>query len=234
MSKSFLLMRHSYDDHSFIDGKNDTKLTLDGINIAKEASINLKDKINSNNVIIRHSTKLRAKETADIICEYLIMNGFNCKCIPEEGLTELYQGKFNFNKLSHQERIDFLQKCWTDFENCRICGNYYHSFGQNMDKDVILLPGNNHNEWSMKISLGLLNAIDDIENNYQSILIAHRGVIYMIEQLVKYSNGEIFLEDIEKYCTRWMKYCQDYTLNIEDVEKSKILIKQYINVRGKK
>ena len=31
-----------------------------------------------------------------------------------------------------------------------------------------------------------------------------------------------------------MKYCQDYTLNIEDVEKSKILIKQYINVRGKK
>lgn len=36
----FLLVRHSYDDHSYIDGKNDTGLTKKGIEIVKQASEN--------------------------------------------------------------------------------------------------------------------------------------------------------------------------------------------------
>ena len=71
----FLIVRHSYDDHSYIDGENDTSLTKKGIDIAKKASENILPKIDSDFVIIRHSTKRRAKETAEIIGEYLKLEG---------------------------------------------------------------------------------------------------------------------------------------------------------------
>lgn len=35
-NNEFLVIRHSYDDHSYIDGKNDTSLTKDGIEICKK------------------------------------------------------------------------------------------------------------------------------------------------------------------------------------------------------
>ena len=63
----FLVVRHSYDDHSFIDGKNDTGLTLKGVEIAKEAAVNILHQIDSGRVIVRHSTKVRARETAEIL-----------------------------------------------------------------------------------------------------------------------------------------------------------------------
>ena len=50
----FILVRHSYDDHSYIDGKNDTSLTQNGIEIAKEAAKKIIYKIDSNEVIIRY------------------------------------------------------------------------------------------------------------------------------------------------------------------------------------
>lgn len=232
MENRFIVVRHSYDDHDYIDGKNNTSLTSNGIEIAKKASEKLVYEVESNNIIIRHSVKRRASETAEIFCDYLIRKGFNCKCINDHGLTELYQGKFDFGEMPHQERIDFLQSCWDDFEECRMNGNFSHNFGQNKDRSVILTPGENHAEWSLRIADGLLNIISDIENSYQSIDIAHRGAIYEIEQLVKFSNEIIGMEAIEKYQTRWMSYCQDYKLELNDLEKAKTLIKKYRCSRG--
>lgn len=90
--RDFMLVRHSYDDHSYIDGNNDTSLTLKGIEIAKKASEKILHKIDSDKVIIRHSVKRRAKETAEIIGELLIKNNIDCLCIKDNGLTELNQG----------------------------------------------------------------------------------------------------------------------------------------------
>ena len=43
MKKDFIVMRHSYDDHSYIDGKNDTSLTKKGIDDIKNKIIRVTD-----------------------------------------------------------------------------------------------------------------------------------------------------------------------------------------------
>lgn len=232
MMNSFILVRHSYDDHSYIDGKNDTNLTKEGIEIAKKSILRIYPQIEEKTVLIRHSTKIRAKETADIFYDYLTKKGMNCTCINDSGLTELYQGKLNFEKMSHQDKILFLQSCWDDFEKCRLEGNYQHRFGELKDKNIITVPGENHAEWSVRIATGLLNIISDIESSYQSIGIAHRGAIYEIERLVQLSNNQCKIEDVEKYQTRWMEYCQEYKLQFQDIENAKKNIKLYKKSRS--
>lgn len=230
---NFILVRHSYDDHSYIDGKNDTNLTSKGIEIAQKASEVLLPKVNSNNVIIRYSVKVRAKETADILCERLLRENINCQCIPDNGLSELFQGRFNFDGLEHIDRVNFLQSCWDDFEKCRKQYDLSHHFGQNKDCNVILTPGENHFEWSVRIANGVLNILNDLENSYQLIGITHRGALLEIQNLVKMINGEIPMNQVEQYETIWMDYCQDYTTHLNDLETAKILIKKYIYKRSK-
>lgn len=232
MDNNFMVVRHSYDDHSYIDGKNDTPLTPRGIDIAKKAIVHIEPKLQSNEIIITHSARKRALETTEIFYDYLLKKGFNCKYECDKNLTELYQGNLNFGDMSHEDRVNFLQSCWDDFEECRLNGILDHRFGQNKDRSVILNPGETHNEWSQRISSSLLNTINNIEQGYQVIDIVHRGVIYEIEQLVKLSNGEINYKDVEQYKTRWMEYCQDYILHLNDLDYAKETIKTYQRKRG--
>lgn len=231
MMSNFIVVRHGYDDHSYIDGKNDTSLTENGIKVAENAIIGISDKIESNDVIIRHSIKKRAFETGKIFCDYLNNRNFNCRCIAEPGLTELYQGEFDFTNLTHSERVEFLQSCWNDFEESRLNGDYTHRFGINKDKSIILTPGENHLEWSNKIVDAYFSIINDMEKGIQSFNIGHRGVIYMLERLTLYVNKKIDVEEIEQYKTRWMEYCQAYKLTIDNTEKAKVLLKEYKNKR---
>ncbi len=229
----FILLRHSYDDHSYIDGKNDTSLTLNGIEMAQKAAQNILYKIDSDDVIIRHSTKKRALETAQIIGDNLLKHNIKCECIGDYGLTELFQGDFNFEGLEHRERIDFLQSCWDDFEECRKLGDLSHNFGQNKDRNIIITPGENHFEWSARIAGGVLNIINDLSNSYQSINITHRGAILEIQKIIEMVNGMITFDQIEQYKTIWMDYCKDYSLHIDDLEIARILTKKYIDKRSK-
>lgn len=231
--RDFMLVRHSYDDHSYIDGNNDTSLTLKGIEIAKKASEKILHKIDSDKVIIRHSVKRRAKETAEIIGELLIKNNIDCLCIKDNGLTELNQGIFNFDGMEHQEKVDFLQSCWDDFEYCRKQGDLNHCFGQNKDHNIVLKPGENHSDWSMRIASSVLNVIDDLCHNVQSINVTHRGAIFEIQKIIEMLNGQIQMNQVEKYETSWMRYCQDYLLHLDDLQTAKTLTKKYIYQRGK-
>lgn len=230
---NFLVVRHSYDDHSYIDGKNDTSLTQKGIDIAKRASKEILYKIDSDEVIIRHSTKKRAKETTEIIGEYLLKNNINCHFISDNGLTELFQGYLNFDGMEHLERVNFLQSCWDDFEFCRKKGDLNHHFGQNKNCKIVLQPGETHAEWSVRIANGVLNIINDLEKSYQTINITHRGAIFEIQKIIEMVNGKIQFDDVEKYDTIWMNYCQDYLLHIKDLDTAKSFIKKYIYKRSK-
>lgn len=229
----FILLRHSYDDHSYIDGKNNTGLTENGIRMAKEAADKLICDISSNDTIIRYSSKIRAKQTAEILCERILRENIHCFLVEDKCLTELYQGVFCFDMLEHNARINFLQSCWDDFECCRKIGDLSHKFGQNMDKNIVLKTGENHNEWSIRIANGLLHIIDDISNSYQSINVTHRGAIFEIQQLVKMINEGLSMDDVEKYETIWVSYCKMFKLNVKDIYSSKILLKKYINERSK-
>lgn len=230
----FMLVRHSYDDHSYIDGKNDTSLTKDGIEIAKKASKDILREIDDSKVIIRYSSKKRAKETAEIICECFLHNNIDCYCVEDCGLTELFQGTFNFDGMEHTEKINFLQSCWDDFEECRMQGDLNHNFGQNKDHSIVLTSGENHSEWSVRISCSLLNIIDDLSHNFQSVNVTHRGAIFEIQGIIGMINQQIEMDQIEKYETLWMPYCQSYLLQIENFESARALIKKYIYQRSNK
>lgn len=230
---SFIILRHGYDDHSYIDGKNDTPLISRGIKESTAAAAKIASLVAVRDTIIRYSTKQRAHQTAEMIKHALEEKSINCKCIEDFGLTELFQGVFNFNGLTHEERGQFLHNCWVDFEKCRAEGNIYHRFGQNQDRSVIIELGENHAEWSVRIAQGFLHIINDLENNKQSINVTHRGATFEIDRLVQLANGQIPMREVEQYEAVWMPYCQDYSFHIDNLDKAKSLVYKYIDSRSK-
>ena len=231
---SFIILRHGYDDHSYIDGRNDTPLIPRGLEESTEAAKRVVNMVDNRDAIIRHSTKQRASQTAEIIKRFLEDKNIKCRCIEDFGLTELFQGNFNFDGLTHQERVEFLHNCWQDFEKCRFEGDVYHKFGQNQDRSIILDLGENHAEWSVRIANGFLHIIDDLENNLQSINVTHRGATFEIGRLVQMCNGLIPMKEVEQYEVIWMPYCQDYTFHIDNLDKAKGLVHEYIDLRSQK
>ena len=79
----------------------------------------------------------------------------------------------------------------------------------------------------------MLNIINDLSQSYQTINITHRGAIFEIQKLIEMVNGKIQFDDVEKYETTWMNYCQDYLLHIEDLNVAKSLTKKYISKRSR-
>ena len=47
------------------------------------------------------------------------------------------------------------------------------------------------------------------------------------------ANGKIPIEDVEKYETIWMQYCQDYQLHLDDLQLAQNRIKNYIYQRSR-
>lgn len=229
----FIVIRHSYDDHSYIDGKNNTFLTPKGVEIAKKASERILSQIDSNKVIIRHSSKIRARQTAEILRETFSKHNIDCQCKQDDGLTELFQGSFNFEGMNHIEKVEFLQSCWDDFEDCRKKEDLNHHFGQNKSRKIVLNPGESHSEWSVRISRGVLNIINDLNQSFQSINVTHRGAIFEIQRIVEMVNGQIDFDQVEQYKTMWMEYCQDYLLHIDDLDSAKTLVRKYVYNRSK-
>lgn len=227
----FIIMRHSYDDHSYIDGKNDASLTTNGIEIARNAAEHILFKLNDRELIIRYSIKKRAIETTEILCERFYKSGIKYKCIEDNGLIELYQGEFNFQGMEHTDKINFLQSCWDDFERERKQGNLKHCFGENKDRNIVLRSGENHTEWSARVGGAVLNILDDMQKNAQLINITHRGAMLEIQKIIDMANGKISINQVEKYETVGMKYCQDSLLQVDNLNCAKERTQKFIEER---
>lgn len=228
----FIIMRHSYDDHSYIDGKNDTSLTKKGIDIANDAAKEIMHYLDNRNIIVRYSSKKRAQETAFIICENLAKHGMSFCNVEDTNLNELFQGKLNFGNMLHEQKVDFLQSCWDDFEECRQNGDLEHCFGEYKSRDIVLGNGENHKEWSRRMGNAVLSIIDDIEKNNQVIAVTHRGATFEIQNIIKMANMEMDFQDVEKYKTVWMKYCQDYLLRVNNLKNARERVQTYIQERS--
>lgn len=228
----FVLMRHSYDDHSYIDGKNDTSLTSDGIKIAEDASEKLLEYLDNRKIVVRYSSKKRAKETAEILCEKLYKQGYVFNFLEDKNLIELFQGKLDFGNMKHEDRVEFLQSCWDDFENCRQMGNLKHNFGENKDRGVVLHPGENHQQWSQRVGNAVLNIIHDLKDDNQVIGITHRGATFEIQNIIKMANGEISASEVELYKTVWMKYCQENVIKINNLNHAETRVQKFVEERS--
>lgn len=153
-------------------------------------------------------------------------------CIEDRGLTELNQGNFDFSGLSHEQRVDFLQSCWDDFEFQRENGNLKHRFGEFKNRDIVIDLGENHKEWSARVGQAVLNILDEIKKGHQVLGITHRGATFEINNIVKMANGVLLPREVEFYKTIRMKYCQDFLLSIDDIEFAKKRVKDFIDERS--
>ena len=240
-NNEFLVIRHSYDDHSYIDGKNDTSLTKEGIEIAKKMAINVLPKIDLNrNVRLRHSIKKRAVETAEILNEELYKHSIDHDIESEPNLTELFQGNFrNFDLMSHDQKVNFLQTCWEEFDSHRRDGNIdyrfgdnYNAHGKNIDGNFVAYPyGESQREFSIRIGKSLINICNFLMENEQSINITHRGATREIKNLVHSINTHTPVEQVKDYEIVGMKYGEIINCSIDDLFEARRILKEYISTQ---
>lgn len=230
-------IRNGYDDHSYVDGYNDTSLTSRGVEMARVAAEALtadSKYLDGKPLIVRTSLKKRAVETASIIYDYISNSGVDCDVVLDPGLTELRQGKFDFGDMSHDDRINFLQSCWDDFESQRKSFNIDHRFGEfkvGENDSPIICAGESHREWSVDIASSLIRAIKDTQDGCNSIEVTHRGASFMISQLVKLANGEISPRYVEQYDTKFMKYCERHDYCVKSADLAISALSKFIDIR---
>lgn len=227
------VIRHSYDDHSYIDGKNDTSLTKRGVDIARGMSEEIASNLEVHKeVMIGSSPKKRASETAEILYDTLRRKNIPANLYIDPNLAELNQGEFMFGSLDHDERVNFLQSCWDDFETERHAGNLVHRFGERkIDGGIIIQPGENHSEFSARIGKSVLRSIQLMNPERKIINITHRAATLDIQNVVKFLNSDVEMDDIEKYITRSMQYCEVNNFTIKDLSLTTTSLIRYIKAR---
>ena len=242
-NNEFLVVRHSYDDHSYIDGKNDTSLTKEGIEIAKKMSLDILPRLDLNRGLkLRHSVKKRAQETAEILNEELYKHSISHDIAPDPNLTELFQGNFhNLEQIDHKQRIDFLQSCWEEFDHHRKNGDVDYRFGDSMnvqknriDERFILYPyGESQRQFSIRIGKAVLSICNFLIDDEQSINITHRGATREIKNLLHSVNTHTPLEQVKDYEIIGMKYGEIVECNIDNLFEARDILSRYIKYQVK-
>jgi broad specificity phosphatase PhoE len=230
LSSNVLLIRHSHDNHSYIDGENNTSLTPQGEHLALEISQNIANLIDDKaykRVVVYSSDRKRATETAAILCEVLsshkIQNGLHI----DERLRELYQGKIlNIEKLSHIEKAKGLELEWERFDSERLGGNYFYKFGQqssaNSDDKFIASPyGESHDELSRRTKTALYNILQSaVDDSTLVIVITHRGIIREIFNVIgSINNHKPIVQNMDNEMKGW-GYCVPEELIIKDINSA--------------
>jgi broad specificity phosphatase PhoE len=238
-----LLMRHGYDDHSYIDGKNDTSLTLNGIEVAREESTKIASHIASKyerGISLRVSSKRRAIETAEILVQELRRHGVDHAVDVDGNLRELYQGELlGLDGMTHKEKVRMLELGWEIFDKERVAGNDDYKFGtpdysdskyQRFNEFVKHPYGESQNDLSRRIEVAYVDALAASADKAKTpMIIAHRGTIREVLNLVAtHNSGSYNIKqnpDIEM--SGW-KYCELFTAKIDDLEFSRGALKRYL------
>lgn len=220
----FGVMRHSYDDHSYIDGKNDTDLTKDGIQIAKDAAKQIAKSLGEQDqeIQIRSSSKRRGIHTAEIVKEQLDKDMIPNSLIVDENLRELYQGNMDLSQMSHDERVRFLESGWQSFDDERKKGNDNYHFGEPhiklMRQDIILYPyGESQNDFAQRITKAMQSSLEeDMAKEKTTLFVTHRGGMREILNLAYAANHNLPVSQTDKYEMSGMKYCDFIEVVLKD------------------
>ncbi len=227
---NIILVRHSRDDHSYIDGDNDTSLTPRGIELARAMSYDVKESIKRQpfkKVVVYSSNRNRAVETAKILYEELSSCGVERIFRIDGRLRELYQGKIiDVNKSSHDEKANNLEIEWKSFDAERLKGNYSYKFGEPLlcgsRKEFIAPPyGESHRELSVRARDALCDIIKIArQNDTVVIVITHRGIIREMFNIVCSVNSNVELTQyIENEMKGW-EYCLPIPLGVDSADLS--------------
>lgn len=235
---NFSLMRHSYDDHSYIDGKNNTDLTHDGIKLAKEASVKISEKLKrkETDIEIISTSKIRGIHTAEILKERLDHIGVNSSLRIDKNFRELYQGEMDLSLMNHEDKIKFLESGWISFDKERRRGNNNYHFGEPhsdlINTNIIKPPyGESQNDFSNRIMKAIKKSLFEDDMNVSKIIITHRGGMREILNAVFASNNNLPFEQSDSCEMAGLKYCdfREVTLNDRDNFK-KIIARRLLDI----
>ena len=236
---NYVLVRHSYDIHSYIDGKNDTDLTVEGIEMAQQKAKPLTKELGSLNALIPiySSSKKRAMHTAEIIAEQLNKDGIPYTLQPDKNINELYQGNMLIDGLAHEYKAELMHNAWVAFNAERNNGNYNYRFGQPHSlllREFVDVPyGETHNEYALRIAKSFRNYI---HQGGTPLVVLHGGGIGQILNLSDIMNTktEMSIEDAdllrrEKFY-RSIDYCEQFNGHLDNVQNGLVLLDKYINI----
>jgi broad specificity phosphatase PhoE len=230
MSERLYLLRHSYDDHSCIDGNNDTCLTREGIDIARKMAVNMTGLLLEDEgrvVNVHTSCKKRSVETAEILSEQLDRSSVLYTFHIDDNLRELYQGRIiNIDRFSHQEKIGLLQLAWEMFDSRRVGNDMNYHFGdpgngsgQNpLLRGFIECPyGESQNEFSFRIGDALDGLLQGLRNDGGlPVVITHRGGIREMQNLIYAINNNIPVGQSQVCEMSGLRYCEIIPAEIKD------------------
>ncbi len=234
-----MLVRHSRDDASYIDGKNDTDLTAEGIAMAKKTALDISKIVSpmDTNIAIYSSSKKRTIQTSDIIAEQLAQDKIPFSLASDARLNEIYQGNMLINGLTHEEKRALLHYAWVAFKEERDLGNYNYHFAQPHDKllkNFVTPPyGETHNEYCLRLAQALACYIDTNQKQPMfSLLVLHGGSINHMLNMTYALNSNDYTTFLDKkkfeQFTNKVAYCAVQQSQIKDVATAKIMLDKYI------
>ena len=231
-----VMMRHSYDDDTYIDGKNDTDLTSEGIQIAKNAAMNLSAKLGDLNakVGLRSGPKKRSVQTLEILAEQLYADGIPYSITRDNKLTELFQGKMELDGLTHYEKVAGLHYAWIAFNQERTKGNFNYRFGHphpEMRSDFIVPPyGETQNEFLLRMADALMSVIEDNAKEHNiPVVIAHRGGIREFMNMSNALNNNIDFSQSQICDISQLQFCDVREIDITDTNIAMTRLQEYAN-----
>lgn len=236
-------MRHSYDDHSYIDGKNDAPLTSKGIEIARNEAAIIVPKIAEKYPVgldLRSSSKKRAVETTEIIAQELSRYRVEYEVTIEDGLRELYQGEMlGLAQMTHEDKVSMLEIGWQIFEKERLLGNDNYRFGtpdytnrtyENFNKFIRYPYGESQNDLSSRVEKAFIETLlSSVDKKKVPLIIAHRGTIKEVLNLaVAHNKGVYDIDQNPEIEMSGWRYCELFTTSIDDVEFSKGALRRFV------
>lgn len=240
--REVFLIRHGHDDHSYIDGNNNTSLTLKGIEGARQMGTKMAALLGDSDigvVDIHTSSRKRSVETAEILSEELdksqIAHGFHV----DERLKELYQGKIiNVDILTHQEKAALLQLAWEIFDEDRVEGGMDYHFGDFQSGEEAHYPlrgfiedpyGESQGEFSYRIGSALHDILQDVVDKHGTpIVVAHRGGIREIRNILHATNNNLPVKQSSECEMSGLIYCEIVSNPIRDVDFSLRALDNYL------
>lgn len=230
IENEFLIMRHSHDDHNYIDNDLNPSLTKDGIETAKIAAKSIA-KIAQNaekDILIKTSSKKRTLETAEIVAKEFDISQIGYEYEIDKNLNELYRGKKNLEGFSHERKIQLLESAWNAYDSEVARGNEDYRFGQPDElllENFVMPPyGENFREYSARMNNVYLKLIGELVENKLPIYVMHRGGIKEIVRLNTSINEHISHDNVQldknlgyKYAGFGMESVNDLNFAIQSI-----------------
>jgi broad specificity phosphatase PhoE len=201
-SDVLVLIRHGIDDPVLTQQLNQPLIeqTKPDIRTLSKQVIELCRRIGTNSIILRHSNRLRAIETADIIAKELLTTNLSTKIIETEGVREIHQGDFIIRGHITGTEYKPLVNAWKAWQKkLDECELLYHFGDPHPDKfGIIEFPelvgwfntfGENQADFSLRLYRTLREVFAESRNDdCLQVIVGHQASCSRMQRIISASS----------------------------------------------